>query len=310
MRALLLTTSNLLLVALLALFLVPAAPAGQAAPKVYWALAALALLAKGVQLAFRALAREPRRRRATDDVLAVFYAAFGLWHLLTARLGLLGKLLFPEPQVVLQTFLQELPDMAAGLGHSLFLLVTGFGLALLVAVPLGIAVGVNPRLRGVAEPYLRVLGPIPPIVYIPYAISLLPTFRASSIFVIFLGGFWPILGNTIHGVLSIPRTLTDSARVLGLRGPTLYLRIVLPGAMPSICNGANLALLFSFLMLAAAELIGSSVGIGWWVKHFSDFGDYPRVLSGLFFFGLVITVVGWGAARLQRRLLRWTEQAR
>jgi NitT/TauT family transport system permease protein len=305
LRALLLTPSTLLLAVLLALVLAPSAGAGPA-----WGLAALALLAKATQLGFRALARDPRRRRATDDVLAVFYVALGLWQLLTARLGILGKLLFPAPQVVLAMFLQELPDMAAGLGHSLLLLASGFGLALLTAVPLGIAVGVSPRLRGIAEPYMRVLGPIPPIVFIPYAISLLPTFRASSIFVIFLGGFWPILGDTIHGVLTIPRTLTDSARVLGLRGPTLYLRVILPGALPSICNGANLALLFSFLMLAAAELIGSSIGIGWWVKHFSDFGDYPRVLSGLFFFGLVVTAVGWGAARLQRRLLRWTDQAR
>lgn len=304
MRALLFTASNLLLAVFLALVLVPS-PAG----KVYWALAVVAVLAKGGQLASRALARGSQRREATDDVLAVFYVAFGLWHLMTARFGALSKLLFPEPQVVLEMFLRELPDMAAGLGHSLLLLLTGFGLALVVAVPLGVAVGVNPRLRGVAEPYMRVLGPIPPIVFIPYAISLLPTFRASSIFVIFLGGFWPILGNTIHGVLTIPRALTDAARVLGLRGPTLYLRIILPGALPSICNGANLALLFSFLMLAAAELIGSSVGIGWWVKHFSDFGDYPRVIAGLFFFGIVVTVVGWAAARLQRRLLRWTDTA-
>jgi NitT/TauT family transport system permease protein len=239
----------------------------------------------------------------------VFYIAFGLWHLLTARLGVLGKLLFPEPQVVLEMFVQELPDMVGGLAHSLLLLGTGFALALGLAVPLGVAIGTRARLRHVAEPYMKVLGPIPPIVYIPYAISLLPTFRASSIFVIFLGGFWPILANTIHGVLTIPRKLIDSARVLGLRGPTLYWRIILPGALPSICNGANLALLFSFLMLAAAELIGSSIGIGWWVKHFSDFGDYPRVVSGLFFFGIVVTAVTWGATRLEHRLLRWTDQA-
>jgi NitT/TauT family transport system permease protein len=305
LRALLLTTSNLLLIGLLALFLWPS-PQGQGP----WALALLVLAAKGAQLAFRAAARDPRRRCATDDVLAVFYAILGLWHLCTARWGVLGKLLFPAPQVVLQMFLQELPDMAAGLGHSLFLLVSGFGLALLTAVPLGILIGTHARVRGVAEPYMRVLGPIPPIVYIPYAISLLPTFRAASIFVIFLGGFWPILGNTIHGVRAIPRTLRDSASVLGLRGPTLYLRVILPGALPSICNGANLALLFSFLMLAAAELIGSSVGIGWWVKHFSDFSDYPRVIAGLFFFGLVVTGVTWGTARLERRLLVWTETTR
>jgi NitT/TauT family transport system permease protein len=175
------------------------------------------------------------------------------------------------------------------------------------AIPLGILVGWHGRLHRLASPYARVLGPIPPIVYIPYAITLLPSFRSASICVIFIGAFWPTFINTIHGVLNIPGRLIDSARVLTIRKRTLLLRIILPGAMPSICVGAELSLLFSFLMLTAAELIGANSGVGWYVRNFGDFGDYPRVISGLIFIGIMITVITWGTGKLERRLLRWTD---
>jgi NitT/TauT family transport system permease protein len=150
-----------------------------------------------------------------------------------------------------------------------------------------------------------VMGPIPPIVYIPYAIALLPSFRSASIFIIYIGAFWPIFINTVHGVFSIPKGLLDSARVLNLKERTLLLRIILPGAMPSICTGSSLGLLFSFVLLAAAELIGANSGIGWYVKNFADFADYRRVIVGIIFIGFVVTAITWGTERVEKRLLRW-----
>jgi NitT/TauT family transport system permease protein len=75
--------------------------------------------------------------------------------------------------------------------------------------------------------------------------------------------------------------------------------------MPSICTGASLALVFSFLLLTAAELIGATSGIGWYVKNFSDFADYQRVIVGILFIGVIVTVITFGTERLERHLLRW-----
>jgi NitT/TauT family transport system permease protein len=214
-------------------------------------------------------------------------------------------MLFPQPEEVFKLFVDELPDMLKGLVNSLILLVSGYLLALVTALPLGLLVGWRTRLFHAVNPITKVLGPIPPIVYIPYAIALLPSFRAASIFVIFIGAFWPIFINTVNGVFNIPKGLLDSARVLNLKEHTLLARVILPGAMPSICTGATLALVFSFVLLTAAELIGANSGVGWYIKNFADFADYPRVIVGILFISIVVTIITWGTERLERHLLRW-----
>jgi len=95
--------------------------------------------------------------------------------------------------------------------------------------------------------------------------------------------------------------------MLHLKKATFFFRILLPGALPSICTGASLALVLSFLLLTAAELIGATSGLGWYVKNFSDFADFPRVIAGIIFIGIVITVITSVTDRIERRLLRHLE---
>lgn len=270
-----------------------------------WHLFALGILVEGITLVWQQLSNELDKRVSSGDVSTVIFLNLIAWHLLTSRFGLLDKMLFPPPEAVLALFIAELPDMLKGLVNSLILLVSGYSLALVTAIPLGLLIGWRGRLFRAVNPFTKVLGPIPPIVYIPYAITLLPSFRAASIFVIFIGAFWPLFINTLNGVFNIPKGLLDSARVLNLKERTLLLRVILPGAMPSICTGATLALVFAFVLLTAAELIGANSGVGWYIKNFADFGDYPRVIVGIIFISIVVTAITWGTERVERHLLRW-----
>ncbi|MBC8018999.1 MAG: ABC transporter permease subunit, partial [Verrucomicrobia bacterium] len=270
-----------------------------------WHLLTVAMAVKAITLIRQAIVKSDEARRGAGDVSAIIFAVLLAWYLTTTRFIVLDKMLFPQPEAVMQLFVAELPDMLKGLVNSLILLVSGYLLALATALPLGLLVGWRTRLFHAVNPLTKVLGPIPPIVYIPYAIALLPTFRAASIFVIFIGAFWPIFINTVNGVFNIPKGLLDSARVLNLKEHTLLVRIILPGAMPSICSGANLALVFAFVLLAAAELIGANSGVGWYIKNFADFADYQRVIVGIIFISIVVTAITWGTERLERHLLRW-----
>lgn len=114
-----------------------------------------------------------------------------------------------------------------------------------------------------------------------------------------------IFVNTVSGVVTIPDSLVDSARMLHLKRSVFFFRILLPGAMPSILTGASLGLIFNFLLLTAAELIGATEGLGWYVKNFSDFADYGRVIVGIVFIGIVVTSLMWLFNKLERRLLRY-----
>jgi NitT/TauT family transport system permease protein len=270
-----------------------------------WHLLALGILIEAITLVWQQFSKECDKRISSGDVSTVIFLNLIVWHLLTSRFALLDKMLFPPPEAVLTLFVAELPDMLKGLVNSLILLVSGYSLALVTAIPLGLLIGWRGRLFRAVNPFTKVLGPIPPIVYIPYAITLLPSFRAASIFVIFIGAFWPLFINTLNGVFNIPKGLLDSARVLNLKERTLLLRVILPGAMPSICTGATLALVFAFVLLTAAELIGANSGVGWYIKNFADFGDYPRVIVGIIFISIVVTAITWGTERVERHLLRW-----
>jgi NitT/TauT family transport system permease protein len=259
-----------------------------------------------IQFVYMLKAVVPREQDSSArDIAAITYAALLLWDLFTTKLNLLDKLLFPAPGIVIALFIEELPVLLKGLVSSLQLLVSGYGLALVVAVPLALLIGWRKRLFRAVNPITKVLGPIPPIVYIPYAIVLLPSFKLSSIFIIFIGAFWPIFINTLNGVFNVEKRIIDSAKVLAVTENTMLFKIILPGAMPEILSGATIGLVMSFILLTAAEMIGATSGLGWYVKYFSDFADYPRVIVGIVFIGMVVTGITFLFGKLESYLLRW-----
>lgn len=272
-----------------------------------WFAAAAGVLIPAAALARTLTVWKKERRTALVDVAAVLEGFLLVWQLITSNRPLLDPVYFPAPDTVLRLFFSELKDMTHGLVSSFYLLGTAYLLSLATAIPGGLVVGSSPRLRNAVEPFSKVLSVIPPIVYIPYSIRLLPSFSTASIFVIWSGAFWPVFVNTIAGVVNIPETLLDSARMLHLKRRTFIFRVLLPGAMPSILTGASLSLVFSFLLLTAAELIGATEGLGWYVKDRADFADYARVIVGIIFIGLVITAVSAGFKRIEKRILRYKE---
>lgn len=239
------------------------------------------------------------------DIIIIIYVLLFVWELLTLKLNLLDNMLYPAPGIVIALFLSELPELLKGLFSSLQLLLTGYFLALILAIPLALIIGWRKRLFRAINPLTKVLGPIPPIVYIPYAIGLLPTFKSASIFIIFIGAFWPIFINTLNGVFNIDKRIIDSAKVLNVKEKTMLFRIILPAIIPSIISGATIGLVLSFILLTAAEMIGATSGLGWYVKYFSDFADYPRVLVGIIFIGIVVTGITYIFDKVEKYLLRW-----
>lgn len=249
--------------------------------------------------------KDREKVQTAGDILAIIFGLLLIWELITAKFHWLDKMLYPAPDVVFSLFITELPVLLKGLLSSLVLLACGYGLALILGVPLALVIGWRKRLYKAINPFTKVLGPIPPIVYIPYAIALLPSFRAASIFVIFIGAFWPIFINTLQGVFNIDRKIIDSAKTLNVSEKAMLYEVILPGALPAIISGATIGLVLSFILLTAAEMIGATSGLGWYVKYFSDFSDYPRIIVGIIFIGIVVTGITYLFGKVERYLLRW-----
>ena len=239
------------------------------------------------------------------DIAGFLYVLLILWTLATAKFNVLKATLFPPPGRVLKQFIEDFDKIVINIRSSLGIILQGYLLAALAAIPLGLFIGWNARLGNAATYITKFLSAIPPIVYIPYGIALLPTFRSVSVFVIFLAGFWPILAGTMSGVLNVEKKVIDSARVLNVNRLTMLFSVILPATLPQIFIGCNQGLTVSFILLTSAEMIGARDGLGYYVKNYSDFGDYTRTIVGILVIGIVVVAISFLFNKLQRTLLRW-----
>lgn len=239
------------------------------------------------------------------DIVGFIYVVLTVWSLATAKFHVLNDLLFPAPGRVLAQFAEDRQKILVNIVSSVGITLQGFLLAAVVAIPLGLFLGWNARLGGAATYITKFFSSIPPIVYIPYGIALLPTFRSVSVFVIFLATFWPVFAGTMSGVLNVDKRIIDSARVLNVSKPEMLFSIILPASLAQIFLGCNQGLSVSFILLTSAEMIGARDGMGYYVKYYSDFGDYTRTITGLLVIGIVVIAVTFAFNRFQQYLLRW-----
>ena len=239
------------------------------------------------------------------DIIAFVYIFLALWTLFTVKLGLLREALFPPFGQIIHQFYDDRGKIIVNIASSVGIILQGFLLALVAAIPLGLVIASNARVGNGASYITKFFSSIPPIVYIPYGIALLPTFRSVSVFVIFLASFWPIFAATMSGVMGVDSRTINSAKVLSLGKMSMLFEILLPAALPQIFLGCNQGLFVSFILLTSAEMIGARDGMGYYVKNYSDFGDYTRTIVGLLVIGIVVIAVTFLVGRVQKYLLRW-----
>ncbi|MGN0537396.1 MAG: ABC transporter permease [Acutalibacteraceae bacterium] len=256
-------------------------------------------------LTVSALIKKPQALNLFLDIVGFLFAFLTLWTLATAKFNLLKESLFPPPGRVFAQFIEDWDKILVNIQSSLGIVIQGFLLAAVIAIPLGLFLGWSARIGSAATYISKFLSAIPPIVYIPYGIALLPTFRSVSVFVIFLATFWPVLASTMNGVLNVEKKMIDSAKVLNVNKFTMLFSVILPAALPQIFIGLNQGLTVSFILLTSAEMIGARDGLGYYVKQYSDFGDYTRTIVGILVIGIVVIAISFLFNKIQRYLLRW-----
>ena len=295
-------TTNLLFLILILVQLLPNAIEGEtfASYTVWFAMGVEILV-----LAISALSKKEKNLHLFLDIISFIYVLLILWTLATVKFNILNEALFPAPGKVFEQFIRDYNKLLVNIKSSVGIIVQGYLLASVIAIPLGLFLGWNSRLGNAATYISKFLGSIPPIVYIPYGIALLPTFRSVSVFVIFLATFWPVLASTMSGVLNVEQKVIDSARVLNVNSFTMMFSIILPAALPQIFIGCNQGLSVSFILLTSAEMIGARDGLGYYIKNYSDFGDYTRTIVGLLLIGIVVVAISFLFNQLQRYLLKW-----
>lgn len=180
---------------------------------------------------------------------------------------------------------------------SLRRILIGFGLATVLGVALGLAIGRYRLARELMFPVFEVLRPIPAIAWVPMSIMLWPSNETSIVFITFLGSFFPILLNTIHGVHALDPVLVRAGRCLGASEGALLREVVLPGALPHIFTGLSVGMGVAWVSLIAAEMISGQFGIGYFTWEAYSLIQYPDIAIGMIIIG-VLGLLCSGAIRL------------
>ena len=166
-------------------------------------------------------------------------------------------------------------------------ILTGFAIAIAIGVPLGLMIGRYGRVRDLFMPVVEILRPIPAIAWVPMSIMLWPNNEAAIVYITFIGAFFPILLNTIHGVHSLDGVLVRAGRCLGANEPQLFWSVILPGSLPHIFTGLAVGMGVAWVSLIAAEMISGQYGVGYFTWEAYSLVDYPAIMLGMITIGVL-----------------------
>ena len=246
-----------------------------------------------------------------------------LWYILTSA-GIVQPLILPSPVAVAERwytsllptqpfdpaqgsylswfFSGELPQDAAA---SLWRVILGFFAGAIPALPLGLIMGASNTAYGIFNPLTQILRPIPPIAFIPLAILWFGLGNPPAVFLIALGAFFPILMNTIAGVRSVDSIYLRAAQNLGAGQGTIFLRVMLPAAMPYILAGMRIGIGTAFIVVIVSEMIAVNNGLGYRILEAREFMWSDKIIAGMITIGLLGLGIDVGMNALNNHLLRW-----
>ena len=181
----------------------------------------------------------------------------------------------------------------------------GFVLAALVAVPLGLLMGRFAVLREIVFPVSELLRPIPAIAWVPMAIMLWPTSEESIVFITFIGSFFPILLNTLHGMGTVDPVLVRAARSLGATEAAVFREVYLPASLPQIFTGLTVGMGVAWVSLIAAEMISGQFGIGYFTWQAYSLVQYDDIALGMITIGVLGLMSSWLIGTVGRALMPW-----
>jgi NitT/TauT family transport system permease protein len=247
----------------------------------------------------RALAVVGRRTIA----IALFLAA---WEL-APRAGLVDRIFLPPLSEVVPTLWELVRNgqLWSNIEASLTRSLTGFALAIVVAVPLGLLIGWYRPISELLGPLLEIFRNTAPIALLPVFILILGIGETSKVSIVLYACTWPILLNTITAVRTVDQTLVKSARSLGLPAPRIFQKVILPAALPTIFTGVRLAGATAVLVVVVAEMVGAKEGLGYLINSSQQNFAINEMYAG------IIAIAGLGLAfnqllvLVERRFTRW-----
>lgn len=261
-----------------------------------------------------ALAPEPERRGRRLQTLAwrllrptVVVAAFlGLWEV-APRIGLVDKVFLPPFSEVVSAWFTLLGNgqLAEHVSASLSRALVGLAVAIVVSIPLGVAIAWYRPVAEFLNPILELFRNTAALALLPVFILILGIGETSKVALVIYAASFPILLNTISGVRTVDPLLIKSARSLGLSPVRLFQKVILPAAVPTIFTGLRMAAASSILVLIAAEMVGAKAGLGYLITASQLNFQIPNMYAGIVTIALVGVIFNGIVVAIEGRLSGW-----
>ncbi len=181
----------------------------------------------------------------------------------------------------------------------------GFTTGAILALALGLPAGYFRAVRNVLEPVVELLRPIPPLALLPLFIVWVGIGETSKIAFITYATFFPMFLTTVHAVQHVDPLLLRAASSLGARRTQLFVRVILPAALPEILTGIRLGVALSFFVIVISEFIGAEQGLGYLINDGRNFFLVPQMLGASIVLGLLGYTGNAIVGLVERRWLRW-----
>lgn len=233
-----------------------------------------------------------------------------VWWLVTT-MGWVKPLFVPSPQSVLTKFGQIWSEgftNTSFLEHILISTARVFGaflLACVIGLPLGLAMGMSPMIRGIFDPPIEFYRPIPPLAYLPLMIIWFGIGETSKVLLIFLSVFAPVVLGARSGVKSAAIEQIHAAYSFGATRWQVMRHVILPSAMPEILTAMRVGIGFGWTTLVAAEMVAATSGLGYMVLSASQFLQTSVVIMGIFVIATIAFAFDLLMRFLERRLVPW-----
>jgi nitrate/nitrite transport system permease protein len=222
-----------------------------------------------------------------------------------------GKSAMPRPLDVAATAWKHLRDpfydrgpndkgLGIQLAYSIGRVALGYGLAVLVAIPIGFLIGMSPLMGRALDPFIQLLKPVSPLAWMPLALYTIKDSSLSAIFVIFICSLWPMLINTAFGVAGMRKEWLNVARTLEVGPIRRAFTVILPAAAPTILTGMRISIGIAWLVIVAAEMLVGGTGIGYFVWNEWNNLSITNVIVSILVIGLVGMILDQLLARAQR----------
>ncbi len=223
------------------------------------------------------------------------------------RIGAVDRTFLPPVSEVAVAWWQLLADgqlaehAQASLGRSL----AGFGLAVVVAVPLGLLIGWYRPLADLLGPLLEVFRNTAALALLPVFVLLLGIGETSKVSIVLYACTWPILLNTISAVRTVDPTLLRLAKSMDLPAPRIFQKVILPASVPTVFTGIRLAGAVAILVLVAAEMVGAKAGLGYLVNASQFNFAIPEMYAGIITISAIGVTFNQLLVALERRFTSW-----